>query len=300
MKRLSIKIKENAAGRTAESVITHELKASATYLRRLKTMPQGITVNGEHARSTYRLSLGDELSIQVSDSESNRPAGKAQKLDILYEDEWLIIINKPAGMAVHSSTNEPELNTAEDALYAYLYPDERPHPVSRLDRGTTGAMTVAKCGYMHALMKDIMNKGLFKKRYLAILSRVPEKESGIISAPIGMAENSHYKRAVCDSGAEAISEYRVISAFNGMALAELIPHTGRTHQLRVHMAHIGCPLLGDWLYGEKSALIARPALHAQQVEFTHPLSGETVTVSAPLPEDMGRVLGKFNITGFPL
>ena len=230
--------------------------------------------------------MGDVLSIQLSDPEEGRPKGKAAKLDILYEDEWLIIINKSAGIAVHSSTNEPNMDTVEDALYAYLPRDERPHPVSRLDRGTTGAMTVAKCGYMHALMKRIMEQGQFEKRYLAILPRVPEKAEGIIDAPIGMAENSHYKRAVCPDGSPAVSEYRVLSTFNSMALCELHPRTGRTHQLRVHMAHIGCPLLGDWLYGENSPLIARPALHAERVAFTHPLTGEYICVHAPMAEDM--------------
>lgn len=267
-------------------MITHELMASDTYLRRLKTLPLGISVNGAHVRSTYRLALGDVLSIQLSDPEEGRPKGKAAKLDILYEDEWLIIINKSAGMAVHSSTNEPNMDTVEDALYAYLPRDERPHPVSRLDRGTTGAMTVAKCGYMHALMKRIMEQGQFEKRYLAILSRVPEKAEGIIDAPIGMAENSHYKRAVRIDGSPAVSEYRVLSTFNSIALCELHPRTGRTHQLRVHMAHIGCPLLGDWLYGESSPLIARPALHAERVAFTHPLTGEYICAHAPMAEDM--------------
>ena len=275
MNRLSITADASLCGRTAESVITHELMASGTYLRRLKTLPLGISVNGAHV-----------LSIQQSDPEEGRPKGKAAKLDILYEDEWLIIINKPAGIAVHSSTNEPNMDTVEDALYAYLPRDERPHPVSRLDRGTTGAMTIAKCGYMHALMKRIMEQGQFEKRYLAILSRVPEKAEGIIDAPIGMAENSHYKRAVRPDGSPAVSEYRVLSTFNGMALCELHPRTGRTHQLRVHMAHIGCPLLGDWLYGENSPLIARPALHAERVAFTHPLTGEYICVHAPMAEDM--------------
>ena len=147
-------------------------------------------------------------------------------------------------------------------------------------------MTVAKCGYMHALMKRIMEQGQFEKRYLAILSRVPEKAEGIIDAPIGMAENSHYKRAVRIDGSPAVSEYRVLSTFNSIALCELHPRTGRTHQLRVHMAHIGCPLLGDWLYGENSPLIARPALHAERVAFTHPLTGEYICVHAPMAEDM--------------
>ena len=119
---------------------------------------------------------GDIIKVDLSyEEENDNIVPTKMELNILYEDEWLVIINKSAGMAVHSSTKEPDMDTVEDALYAYLPRDERPHPVSRLDRGTTGVMTVAKCGYMHALMKRIMEQGQFEKRYLAILSRVPEK-----------------------------------------------------------------------------------------------------------------------------
>lgn len=291
MKRLEIKANTDMCERTVESVMLRELMVSSTLLRRLKTLSAGILVNKERARSTYRLKENDVLSIQISDDEAlPRPAGKHIPLDILYEDEWLIIINKSAGMAVHSSTNEPEMNTVEDALYAYLDLDSRPHPVSRLDRGTTGVMTVAKCGYMHALMKRIMDAGEFEKTYVAVLSSVPENACGTISAPIGMAESSHYKRAVTEGGANAVSEYKLISSGNGLAYVKLHPKTGRTHQLRVHMAHIHCPLVGDWLYGEASPLIERAALHAKSVRFIHPLMGEEVSVSAPIPKDIASLL----------
>ncbi len=295
MKRLELKTDTDMCGRTVQSVMARELGVSSTLLRRLKTLDAGILVNGERARSTYILKEGDMLSIQVSDDASPpRPMGKNLPLDILYEDEWLIIINKSAGMAVHSSTNEPEMNTVEDALYSYLSADERPHPVSRLDRGTTGVMTVAKCGYMHALMKRIMDTGEFEKVYEAVLSSVPQNAEGTIIAPIGMAEGSHYKRAVSECGANAVSEYRLISSGNAMAHVELHPKTGRTHQLRVHMAHIGCPIVGDWLYGEASALIDRVALHAKCVRFVHPISGRTVTVSASLPSDIAALLDRMH------
>lgn len=289
MKRLETVIAPAHAGRSVQSIILNELNASATYLRKLKTLPDGILVNGARQRSTYLLAAGDVLSIALGQSPQGRPQGKPQPLDILFEDEWLIILNKPAGMAVHSSTNDPDMNTAEDALYAYLPADERPHPVSRLDRGTTGVMTIAKCGYMHALMKRLMEGGGFAKSYLALLSAVPGQQRGCVDAPIGLAEGSHYKRAVCASGAAAQSEYAVLYSGAGMALVSLRPQTGRTHQLRVHMAHIGCPLLGDWLYGSVSPLISRPALHAAGVSFKHPITGAELNVQAPLPQDMARI-----------
>ena len=290
MKRRSIKIDESMASRTAGSVIKRELMASDTYLRRLKTTENGITINNEHARATAVLKHGDEMSIIVSDAEAGRPCGKKLSLSILYEDEWLIIINKPAGMAVHSSTREPDMDTVEDALYYYLKPDERPHPVSRLDRGTTGVMTLAKSGYMHALIKKQMESGAFEKSYIAIVSAIPEPEYGKIELPIGFEEGSRYKRAIAENGSRAISSYKTIYKHNGMAAVQLIPETGRTHQLRLHMAAIGCPMVGDWLYGEASGLIARPALHAYRVSFKHPVTGQSITASAPPPDDMQKLL----------
>lgn len=295
MKRRSIKIDESNACRRAESIIKREFAVSDTYLRRLKGIPFGITANGAHIRSTDILNVGDELSIIVSDAQEDRPAGRILPMNILYEDEWLLVINKAAGMAVHSSTREPDMETVEDGLYAYLKADERPHPVSRLDRGTTGAMVVAKSGYMHALLKKGMESGDFCKKYIAITAAVPNPKRGKADLPIGFEENSRYKRGIAQNGSPALSLYEVIAESRGMALVLLEPKTGRTHQLRVHMAALGCPLVGDWLYGKESGDIARPALHALEVGFTHPISGARLHINAPIPNDMVKIMEQLSL-----
>ncbi len=139
-------------------------------------------------------------------------------------------------------------------------------------------------------MKTIQHEGRFQKTYLALVDGVPTETRFTIDAPIGYAEGSRLVHTVRSDGQAAKSECEVIKTFGGMSLVRLIPHTGRTHQLRVHMAYAGYPLLGDWLYGERSKLIDRPALHAAELSFAHPITGEEIKLSAPLPEDMARLL----------
>lgn len=288
MKTLTLTIAPHQAGRTAQSLLTHEMQVSATLLRRLKGRPMGIALNGVRVNSTVRVAQGDVLTADVSDAVHERPGGKAIPLSILYEDEDILILNKPAGLPVHSSTREPGRDTLEDALYAYLPPDVLPHPVSRLDRGTTGVITFAKSGYVHELMRRALHTGAFHREYLAIALDVFPQEQGLVDLPIGFEENSRYKRAVRQNGAPAQTEYQVLGQKGGLAFLRLTPRTGRTHQIRVHMAAMGHPLLGDWLYGEENEAMGRPALHSAQLWLTHPITGESLRIAAPLPEDMAR------------
>ena len=281
MKVLRLTIDADMDGRSVESLLVRELRVSATLTRRLKRKENGITLNGVQAFTTERVRTGDLLCADVSDDPAQRPAPKRADFGILYEDEDLIIIDKPAGMASHASTRDPDMPTAESALAYYLPPDIIPHPVSRLDRGTSGAMTFAKSGYVHELLRQQLHTADFYKEYLAVCVGTPDPLCGVIDAPTGFAEGSRYKRAVCANGVRSVSEYETLQSKNGLSLVRLVPRTGRMHQLRVHMAYIGCPLLGDWLYGEEApALIARPALHAAYVRLKHPITGVVVEVWA--------------------
>ncbi len=288
MKELVLTISPDMAERSVQSLLEGELRVSATLVRRLKRRERGITLNGQPIFTTARVRTGDVLRADVSDDVSLRPAPKEAAFGVLYEDEDIIIIDKPAGMAAHASTRDPDMPTAEGALAFYLPPDVVPHPVSRLDRGTSGAMTFAKSGYAHELLRRQLHTADFYKEYLAICVGTPDPPAGLVDAPTGYAEGSRYKRAVTENGAPSVSEYETLQTKKGLSLVRLVPHTGRMHQLRVHMAYIGCPLLGDWLYGEEApALIARPALHAAYVRVKQPLTGEVVEVRAPMIEDMG-------------
>ena len=164
------------------------------------------------------------------------------------------------------------------------------HPVNRLDKGTTGLMVIAKSGYVHDLLRRSLHTNRFRRDYLAVCVGTPPSGSGTIDAPIGRDETSTVRRCVRPDGSPAVSHYRVLGIRDGLTLVALLPETGRTHQLRVHMASIGCPLAGDWLYGtEDPTLIARPALHSHRLTLIHPITGDTLNLTAPPPEDLIRL-----------
>ena len=272
-----------------QDVLRDVYDVSESYLSRLKRRPGALTLNGASVYTTAKVHAGDTVAFDPSDSEKHPIAPIPYPLSIAYEDEWLLAVNKPANMSVHPS-RDPQEPTVENALAAYFAGTDNPHPVSRLDKGTTGLLTVAKSGYVHARMKTMQHEGRFQKTYLAIVCGAPRERRFTIDAPIGFADGSKLVRTVRSDGQAASSECEVIQTFGGMSLVRLIPHTGRTHQLRVHMAYAGCPLLGDWLYGARSERIDRPALHAAGLVFPHPVTGAEITLSAPLPEDMIRVI----------
>ena len=235
---------------------------------------------------------GDLLAADVSDLPGENPHIQPvdYPLDILYEDEDLLLINKPAGVAMHPAALTEEPVTVAGAVAHYLRTDCF-HAVNRLDRGTTGVMAAAKTGYIHALCMAQLHTDAFQRDYRAVCEGVPVPGEGDIDLPLGRAEGSLLKRCPDPQGLPAHTHYEVLAASNGRALLRLTPTTGRTHQLRVHLAAIGHPLTGDWLYGtEDRALIARPALHSYHLVMRHPLTGSSIDVTAPLPEDMQALL----------
>ena len=235
---------------------------------------------------------GDVLAADISDLPGEHPHIRPVDfpLDILYEDEDLLLINKPAGIAVHPAALTEETATIAGAAAHYLH-SESFHAVNRLDRGTTGVMAVAKTGFIHARCMAMLHTDDFRREYRAVCEGIPSPAEGDIDLPIGRAESSLLKRQTDPLGQPAHTHYEVLAASQGRALLRLTPTTGRTHQLRVHMAAIGHPLTGDWLYGtEDRALIARPALHSYHLRMMHPLTGAVIDVTAPLPEDIQRLL----------
>lgn len=285
MKLLTHIVTAEQENRTAADVLKDVYGVSESYLRRLKRRPGALLKNGEPAYTIAKVHAGDCVAFDPGDPEKLPIRPIPFPLSIVYEDEWLLVLNKPAGIPVHPA-RDPEEPSIENALAAYLTGTDNPHPVSRLDKGTTGLLTVAKSGYVHARMKAIQHAGAFQKRYLAIVTGVTEEQRFIIDAPIGPYPGSSYRQCVREDGAQAKSVCEVLESKDGLSLVRLTPLSGRTHQLRVHMAYVGHPLLGDWLYGERSPLIDRPALHAAELAFVHPVTGEEIVLSAPLPADM--------------
>ena len=273
--------------------VRHILKAKLHFsthaVARLTRAENGITVNGAHARTVDPVHTGDVVAVRSDDLRPPKvlPTPGDWPLPIVYEDAHLLILNKPAGMTAHASNFLPDTPTVAGALAyqrgtAFIF-----HVVNRLDKGTTGLMAVAKSGYIHDRLRRMLHSEGFRREYRAVCVGCPEPPAGIIDAPIGRDETSTVRRMVRPDGQYAVSRYEVLSTRNGLSLVKLLPETGRTHQLRVHMAYIGHPLAGDWLYGtEAPALIPRPALHACALTLTHPVTGEVLHFTAPIPEDM--------------
>lgn len=277
--------------------VRHILKArlhfSARAISRLTRTEGGILRNGQPVRTVDILRAGDTLSVLSSDLRPVRqqPLPCDTPLPIVWEDEHLLVVNKPAGMVAMVSSFYPETPTVAGSLAYQRGESGIFHVVNRLDKGTTGLMAVAKSGYVHNLLRRSLHTDEFQREYRGICLGCPEPRSGLIDLPIGRDERSTVKRMIRPDGAPSRSRYEVLEEGNGLALLRLLPETGRTHQLRLHLSAIGHPLAGDWLYGtENPALIPRPALHSRALRLRHPVTGELLTLTAPLPEDMERLL----------
>lgn len=291
---LQLHITPALSGRTVDSLLRRELALSGTVIRRVKWLEDGILVDGRRVTVRYSVTAGETLSVRLTDPAcAAQPVPTDGPLEILYEDEDLTVVNKPAGILIHPSHGHFS-DTLGNYLMGYWLRNGTQcgfHPVHRLDRGTTGVLVVAKHPHAQERLKQQLHTGAFRRRYLAVCEGCPAPELGYIDAPIAPVEGSLIAREVRPDGQNARTAYRVVSAGAVRSLVELELETGRTHQIRVHMSHIGHPLTGDFLYGTQDvSLIARPALHSWQADVTHPVTGARLHFSAPLPEDMRRLL----------
>ena len=290
MRTLTYRAGKGDAGKRVGSVLLGPLEISHGLLSRLKRRENGICVNGQRVYTTHILQPGDVITVRVGDGEPpRRLSPQPMDLFVVYEDEDLLVLDKPANVPVHP-TKDPLERNLEQGLLASLSTGEYPHFVSRLDKGTTGLMLVAKSGYVHELMKRRLHTEAFHREYLAVAEGKVMPAAGTVDEPIGLADGSTYRHCVRVDGADSFTAYMTLSVFNGRTLLRLTPKTGRTHQLRVHMAYLGYPLTGDWLYGTRSDRIDRPALHSARLVFDHPLTGERMAFDSPLPADMEQLL----------
>ncbi len=292
MASLKLTASREQAGRTVKSVLKRELTMSSSLVDRLKRTETGLTVNGERVFTNAVLREGDRLVVDLTAAErSTELPPIPMELDILFEDEHLLVVNKPAPLASIPSSLVPSEPTLAAGLLHYLGAGASLHLVNRLDRGTTGLLAAAKNAYIHDLLRRQLHSGCFRRIYQAVCVGGPEGEQGRIVQPIGRDPASAIRRRIDPEGKRAVTDYRVLQRWGTFTLVELLPHTGRTHQLRVHMAALSCPLAGDWLYGtEDRELIARPALHAARLTLVHPITGTEVDLVAPLPADMRKLL----------
>ena len=290
-KRLNATVPAGMDGKTVKDVARSLLSLSSTRLKKAKRVPGGVRVNGQDVFVTHVVRAGDEVSILI-EQEGAVSAGVVPtpgEVDVVYEDEHLLVLNKPANMPVHPSAGHYDDSLANRcaARFGGVF-----RPVNRLDAGTSGLMVAARDAHVHALLCRALHTGDFERRYLAIAEGVFAGKRGVVDAPIARAEGSAIKRCISPDGQRAVTHYRVLRNNSRFSLVELTLETGRTHQIRVHMAYLGHPLAGDFLYGtEDKELIGRAALHAFSLRLTHPITGQTLEFERELPEDMRALTG---------
>ena len=295
---MNIDITPELDGLTVFDLLRRRMHISTGTLTLLKNSPTGITVNSVRVTVRHRLSAGERLSLDLADKDETGTSEiipKTLPLSVLLEGDDIIVADKPAGMPTHPTHGHLDDTLANALAYRAAVRGEPFvfRPANRLDRNTSGIVLLAKNRFAASRLYEEMKRGAIRKTYVAITEGVPSPASGRVDAPIARADEGILMRVVRDDGAPSVTDYSVMrtSRDGKYALVALRPLTGRTHQIRVHMAHIGCPLIGDFLYGrECPEMIARHALHAVRLEFDHPTTGKLIRMSSPLPADMLRVI----------
>lgn len=252
---------------------------------------RSIYVNGKSERKSYQLKAGDRVVIVIEDEIDNTLAEDIP-LDIIYEDMDLIAVNKPAFMVVHP-TKSHQNKTISNGLAHYFQKQgikRKIRLVNRLDMDTSGVLLVAKSSFAHQQMALQFQENTVEKRYIALVAGRVEKDQATIDLPIAREEERSIRKTVCPTGKESISRYRVVERFKEASLLDLELVTGRSHQLRVHLSHIGHPIIGDSLYFEPSPYIDRQALHAYYLRISQPRTKESIELKADLPQDIEKLI----------
>lgn len=269
------------------SLLRDKLNISSRLLNKLK-MNEKIIVNGLPVFSSYILHENDEIFVNIDFEEIDNIIPQKMDLEILFEDDYFLAINKPYGIVVHPSSLHLN-NTLANGVKYYLNNKKKIRPINRLDKDTSGIVLFAKNQYVQELM---ISNTKINKEYIAVVSGKLPKKFDTINAPIARKAGSIMERCICEEGQVAITHYDVLKYIeeNNISLVHLKLDTGRTHQIRVHLAYIGNPILGDTLYGFESNLINRQALHAHCMTFIHPITKSEINIIAPIPNDISSII----------
>jgi len=285
------KVTTEDEGKELREIMREHFDFSSRLRNRIKR-EKLVMVDGVSTPGWKKPVVGAEIRITLPDETSGFEPQNIP-LDIVYEDDDLMIINKQPGLIVHPTKGHPT-GTVANALMYYMEQTGKPFKirfVNRLDMDTSGLLVVAKNSYTQNDYTKQMKENTVEKRYIAVVKGIVESDEGTIDLPIGRPDPDHVRRGVMENGAPSVTHYKVLDRYNGYSLVELLLETGRTHQIRVHMSHIGHPVLGDWLYeGLNPLLIDRQALHAAKLTFTHPMTKKRMTFEAPIPKDIKKAI----------
>ena len=284
-------------GADAASSVAQFLKKkgySSANITALKKIPDGVLINDKPAYMIHPLFAGDTLTIHIVESVSSEKIPPTDlPLDIMYEDEDLMVINKPAGLPIHPSMGN-YTHSLGNAVAGYFARQDCPFVfrcINRLDHNTSGLTIIAKHMVSGSILSTMVKRRLIRREYLAIVRGRVTPPCGTITAPLGRKPGSLIERTIdFENGESAVTHYETLDYQNGHSLLKLYLETGRTHQIRIHLKYLGFPLIGDSLYNPDMEYIKRQALHSARLTFAHPITGEGMAFCAPMPADMRRVL----------
>jgi len=304
-KPLAVEVTEADHGKQVRTVLERRLGVSRKLLSQVKLTEHGLTVNNIRAYTTHPVKQGDTIRVRMAKESSDDILPEPIPITIVFEDDDLLIVSKPAGMVVHPTHGHYTGTMANGVVHYWKEKGEqvRFRPVHRLDEDTSGLVAIAKTSYVHQQLSEQLQAGTILKLYRAYVYGCPQQEAGTIDEPIDRDPEAPHIRIVTPDGYPSVTHYRTIKTFGGdatgmpsAACVGLKLETGRTHQIRVHMKHIGCPLIGDKMYGpEAGALPAweeaagRQALHAETLGLTHPITKQWMEWQAPLPPELLRL-----------
>jgi 23S rRNA pseudouridine1911/1915/1917 synthase len=283
-----------------KTILRNRMKLSRTLLSKLKQTELGITLNRERVYTSVKVHVGDRIEIRMVRESSDDILPQDLPIDIIYEDDYLLVVNKSAGMIVHPTHGHYTNTLANAVVHHWQVQGEqvRFRPIHRLDQDTSGVLAIAKNPFVHQHVSEQMQRNEFEKEYIAIVHNHPIQAEATISAPIDRdLINPHIRVVTHDRGYPSVTIYRTEHEYcdGDASLIRIWLETGRTHQIRVHMKHIGCPLIGDKMYGLepmseleqlRDSYINRQALHAEKLTFAHPMTGESMVFKANWPKDL--------------
>ena len=292
------KIISDNKGKRIDAYISEKEEITRTTAQRL-IEDGNILVNGKKQKSSYKVSIGDIITIEEVEAKPIELKAQDIPIEIIYEDNDIIVVNKPKGMVVHPGNGNPE-GTLVNAIMAIckdslsgIGGEIRPGIVHRLDKDTSGLLIVAKNDKAHVNISEQIKNHEVKKTYIALVRGITKENEATIDMPIGKSNSDRKKMAVTKNGKNAITHIKVLKRYdNKYTLLEINIETGRTHQIRVHLSHIGYPIIGDYIYsnGKNEFGVAGQCLHAKRLEFKHPTSGKKIILEAPLPEYFENIL----------
>lgn len=295
-------VKEDEAGKRLDAYVSSKNEEITRTSAQRLIEEKHILVNGKSQKVAYKISIGDEILIEEVEAKEIELKAQDIPIEIIYEDKDIVVVNKPKGMVVHPANGNPD-GTLVNAIMAKcgetlsgIGGEIRPGIVHRLDKDTSGLLIIAKNDVAHVKLSEQLKNHEIKKTYIALVRGVVKENEATINMPIGRSTSDRKKMAVTKNGKNAVTHIKVLKRYEKYTLLQINIETGRTHQIRVHLSHIGYPIIGDYIYsnGKNEFGVVGQCLHAQKLEFKHPITNKEMKIEAPLPQYFSDIINKLD------